>query len=93
MENNFKYRVGDILTVSQKTGEGKGAKVIAFKGQLIKVRGSNENKMITLRQELGGVEVERIFPVNNPTITDIELTAKPKKKVRRARLMTVSTKK
>lgn len=93
MEENFDFRVGDIITVSQKVNEGKRERVVGFKGQLIKVRGRAGNKMITLRQTLGGVDVERIFSVANPTIAKIELVAKPKKKVRRARLLTVSPKK
>lgn len=93
MEENFDFRVGDIITVSQKINEGKRERVIGFKGQLIKVRGRGGNRMITLRQTLGGVEVERIFSIDNPTISSIELVAKPKRKVRRARLLTVSPKK
>jgi large subunit ribosomal protein L19 len=89
----FEFRVGDTITVSQKINEGKRERVIGFKGQLIKVRGRAGNRMITVRQTMGGVEVERIFSVDNPTISSIELVAKPKKTVRRARLMTVSPKK
>ncbi len=95
MENlqEFPFRVGDTISVSQKVNEGKRERVIAFKGQLIKVKGAGENKMFVVRQELGGVEVDRIFPLSSPTISKIELVAKPKKKVRRARLLTVSPKK
>lgn len=93
MDEKFNFRVGDILSVSQKVNEGKRERVVAFKGQLIKVRGRGDNRMFTLRQNLGGVEVERIYSVVSPTISAIELVAKPKKRVRRARLMTVSTKK
>jgi ribosomal protein L19 len=80
-------RVGDIIQVSQKVQEAKRERVIAFKGKLIKSRGKDENRMITVRNFIDGVYVDRIYPVNLPTITEIKLIEKPKKVVRKAKLL------
>ncbi len=86
------YRVGDIIQVSQKIEEAKRSRVVTFKGKLIKSRGKDENRMITVRQLIDGVYVDRIFPVNLPTITDITLVEKPKKVTRKAKLLKLPTK-
>lgn len=92
MENNFNFRVGDIIKVTQKISEGKRDRLVSFKGQLIKTRGKNENLMVTVRSEIDGVFVDRIFPVISPTISGIDLVEKPKKVVRRAKLLKLPTK-
>lgn len=80
-------RVGDIIQVSQKVQEAKRERIVAFKGKLIKSRGKDENRMITVRNFVDGVYVDRIYPVNLPTITEIKLIEKPKKVVRKAKLL------
>ena len=80
-------RVGDLIQVSQKVQEAKRERVVAFKGTLIKSRGKDENRMITVRQLIDGVQVDRIYPINLPTITEIKLIEKPKKKTRKAQLL------
>jgi large subunit ribosomal protein L19 len=85
-------RVGDTVAVSQKIQEAKRERVVTFKGRLLRSRGKGENQMITVRNMIDGVSVDRIFPVNLPTITAITLVEKPKKLVRRARLMSIPKK-
>jgi ribosomal protein L19 len=85
-------RVGDIIQVSQKVQEAKRERVVAFKGKLIKSRGKDENRMITVRNFVDGVYVDRIYPVNLPTITEIKLIEKPKKTVRKAKLLKIPKK-
>ena len=85
-------RVGDTIAVSQKIQEAKRERVVTFKGKLMRSRGKGENQMITVRNVLDGVSVDRIFPVNLPTLTAITLVEKPKKLVRRARLMSIPKK-
>lgn len=92
MDRTFDFRVGDVIKVTQKISEGKKDRLVAFKGQLIKKRGKDENMMFTVRQELDGVFVDRIFPLANPTISSIDLVEKPKKTVRRAKLLKYPTK-
>ncbi|HRN96699.1 MAG TPA: 50S ribosomal protein L19 [Candidatus Levybacteria bacterium] len=85
-------RVGDTIQVSQKVQEAKRERIVAFKGKLIKSRGKDENRMITVRNFVDGVYVDRIYPVNLPTITEIKLIEKPKKVVRKAKLLKLPTK-
>lgn len=92
MDKTFDFRVGDIIKVTQKVNEGKKDRLVTFRGQLIKTRGKDENMMFTVRQELDGVFVDRIYPLANPSITDIALVEKPKKTVRRAKLLKYPTK-
>lgn len=86
------FRVGDTIAVSQKIQEAKRERVVTFKGKLIKSRGKDENRMITVRSFIDGVYVDRIYPINLPTITEIKLVEKPKKIVRKAKLLKLPTK-
>lgn len=70
----------NIVKVSQKINDGKRERVISFTGEVIKSRGISENKMITVRQSLDGVEVDRIIPVIHPSIVNIEVLQKSAKK-------------
>lgn len=65
------YKKGDMVKVSQKIVEGKKERVVPFQGQIINIRGIGDNKAITVKQEIDGVDVERIFPIMSPTITSI----------------------
>jgi len=56
-----------------------------FEGMIIaKKHGKEKGGTITVRKISDGVEVEKIFPLNLPTITKIEI--KKKAKVKRAKL-------
>lgn len=67
---NFKR--GKNVKVFQKITEGKRERVISFEGKIIKSRGSNNSRMITVRQYIDGVDVDRIFPLNAPAIIKVE---------------------
>lgn len=88
MENTNQLKEGKLVMVSQKVIEGKKERVINFQGRIMKVRGINENKTITVRQTLDGVEVERIFPLLSPTITKIALVEETKSKEKKATKIT-----
>lgn len=70
----------NIVKVSQKIKEGKRERVISFTGEVIKSRGIGDNKMITVRQNLDGVDVDRILPVVHPSLVKIEVLQKKAKK-------------
>lgn len=57
----------------QKMSEGKRERNVPFTGVLLKVRGAGANRTITVRQNLEGVDVDKIFPTALPTITKIEV--------------------
>ena len=65
--------------------EGKNEKTQTFEGIVIaKKHGKGISATITVRKEISGVGVERIFPLHLPTIEKIEVLRRGK--VRRAKL-------
>ena len=85
-------RVGDTIQVTQKVQEAKRERLVAFKGKLIKVRGKDENRMITVRNLVDGVFVDKIYPLSLPTLVEVKLVEKPKKLVRKAKLLALPKK-
>ncbi len=90
MANQMKYKdqaisSGDIVRVHQRILEGDKERAQVFEGMIIAIKGSGENLMFTIRKiSSGGIGVERIYALNSPWITKIEL--KKKGHVRRAKL-------
>ncbi len=82
-----KFGVGDTVRVLQKIKEGDKERTQAFEGMVIGIKGREENKSFTVRrigaQQIG---VERIFPLEVPTIEKVEVVRKGTKGVRRAKL-------
>jgi len=70
----------NIVKVSQKIKEGKRERVISFTGEVMKSRGIGDNKMITVRQSIDGVDVDRILPVVHPSLVKIEVLQKKAKR-------------
>lgn len=75
---------GDHVNISYKIIEGDKERIQNFKGDVIKLTGSGLTKTICIRKISNGVGVERIFPINSPSIVEINLLKKGK--VRRAKL-------
>lgn len=82
-ESIVDLRRGMSVKVFQKVVEGKKERVIAYQGKIIKSRGNENNKMLTVRQFVDGVDVDRIIPVNAPSIVKIENIVAKKKKTRK----------
>lgn len=83
MEINF--RPGDTVRVHQKIKEGEGVKTQIFEGIVLGIRGRGENKSFTVRKiAVGGIGVERIWPLNSPSIEKVVVIRKGH--VRRAKL-------
>lgn len=70
----------NVVKVSQKIKEGKRERVISFTGEVIKSRGIGDNKMITIRQNIDGVDVDRIMPIMHPSLVEIEILQKKAKR-------------
>jgi len=64
--------------------EGEKVRTQFFRGVVIQRRGAGLSETFTIRKMSGTVGVERIFPVNLPSIQKIEINKKGK--VRRARI-------
>ena len=78
-------RPGDTIRVHQKIKEGDKDRIQIFEGLVIgKKHGKGINSNITVRKVVDGVGVEKIFPVNSPSIEKIEILRSGK--VRRSKL-------
>ena len=78
------FRVGDTVKVNYKIIEGKRERIQAFEGIVIERKGGSVSETFTVRKKSYGIGVERVFPVNAPTIDSIEVVKKGM--VRRAKL-------
>lgn len=78
------FKAGDRVTVFYKIKEGNKERIQQFQGDVIQRRNSGVAETFTVRKISNGVGVERIFPVNSPSIDKIEVNRRGK--VRRARI-------
>tara|TARA_A100001011_G_C14008647_1_gene714573 strand:+ start:362 stop:712 length:351 start_codon:yes stop_codon:yes gene_type:complete len=78
------FKAGDTITVYYKIKEGEKERIQFFKGDVIQRKGSGTTETFTIRKISNGVGVERIFPINSPSIDKIEVNKEGK--VRRARI-------
>ena len=83
MELNF--HSGDTIRVYQKIQEGEKVRSQIFEGVVLGIRGRGENKSFMVRKiAVGGIGVERIWPVGSPLIEKV--VVKKKGKIGRAKL-------
>ena len=78
------FSSGDTITVYYEIREGDKVRTQFFKGVVIQIKGQGLSKSFTIRKMSGTIGVERIFPLNLPTIQKIEINKKGK--VRRSRI-------
>jgi large subunit ribosomal protein L19 len=78
------FRAGDTVRVHVKIKEGDKERIQIFEGVVLQRRGGGHGETFTVRKISSGVGVERIFPVQSPNVTKIEI--KSRGHVRRARL-------
>ena len=75
---------GDTITVYYEIKEGSKTRTQFFKGVVLQRRGSGSTETFTIRKMSGSTGVERIFPINSPSLQKIEVNKRGK--VRRARI-------
>ena len=78
------FKAGDTVTAYYEIREGEKVRTQFFKGVVIQIKGQGLNKTFTIRKMSGTIGVERIIPLNMPTLQKIEINKKGK--VRRSRI-------
>ena len=78
------FKAGDTITVFYKIIEGNKEREQQFQGIVLQRKGAGLTETFTIRKMSGGVGVERIFPLNSPKISRIDVNKRGK--VRRARI-------
>jgi large subunit ribosomal protein L19 len=78
------FRPGDTVRVHVKIREGEKERIQIFEGVVIRRRGGGHSATFTVRKVSYGVGVERIFPVESPSVSKIEI--RQRGHVRRSRL-------
>ena len=78
------FKSGDTITIFYEIREGEKVRTQFFKGVVIQIKGTGLTKTFTIRKMSGTIGIERIFPINLPTIQKIEVNKRGK--VRRSRI-------
>lgn len=79
-------RIGDTVRIHNKVVEGERVRVQVFEGVLIRLRGRGENQTFTVRRiGVGGIGVEKTWPLDSRHLVKIEVKKKASK-VRRSKL-------
>ena len=83
------FSSGDTITVYYEIREGDKTRTQFFKGVVLQRRGSGSTETFTIRKMSGSIGVERIFPINSPSIQKIEVNKKGKVvKVNKSKIVT-----
>ena len=78
------FAPGDTLRVNVKIKEGDRERIQGFEGLCIARAGAGVNENFTVRKLSFGEGVERVFPLNSPSVDSLEVRRRGK--VRRAKL-------
>ena len=78
------FATGDTVKVHVKVKEGDKERIQIFQGLVISRKGGGARQMFTVRKISGGIGVERMFPLNSPSIDRIKVERHGR--VRRAKL-------
>jgi large subunit ribosomal protein L19 len=78
------FRTGDTVRVHVKVREGEKERIQVFEGVVIRRRKGGHSATFTVRKVSYGVGVERVFPIESPAVTKLEI--KQRGHVRRSRI-------
>ncbi len=84
-------RVGDTIKAHLRIKDGDKERTQIFEGIVIAKKGKHNNKSLTIRKISFGIGVEKIIPLNTPTLQKIEVI-KRAKKVRKSKLYNIRKK-
>ncbi|NGX31991.1 MAG: 50S ribosomal protein L19 [Candidatus Anoxychlamydiales bacterium] len=83
-KNKINFNIGDTIKVHTKIIEGEKERIQVFTGIVIAIKGAGISRTFTVYRCAYGCSMERVFLINSPRITRIEIDRKGK--VRRAKL-------
>ncbi len=90
---DMEFGVGDRVRVVQKITDGDKTREASFEGMVIGIKGRDPGKTFVVRRVgEAGVGIERIFPLNLPTIEKIVVVKRGIEGVKRAKLYYTRTK-
>ena len=78
------FRSGDTVRVLYRVSEGTKERLQAYEGVCIARKHGGMDETFTVRKMSGGIGVERIFPLQAPTVAGVEVVRRGR--VRRAKL-------
>ena len=67
------FKAGDTIRLSIRITENGKSRIQIFQGVVISRRGHGVSETFIIRKESAGVGVERVFPVNSPSIAGVEV--------------------
>jgi large subunit ribosomal protein L19 len=84
IRRKIEFRAGDNVRVHVRIKEGDKERIQIFEGVVIALQRGGNRAAFTVRKVSYGVGVERVFPLQSPSIENIEVVTSGK--VRRAKL-------
>lgn len=73
----IRYETGMEVEVHQIIRDGDKERTAKYKGMIIAMRGSSLlDRVLTIRSDVDGIGIERLIPVNSPTIVKIDVLRK-----------------
>lgn len=91
--NESEFGVGDRVKVTQSIKEGEKKRTQTFEGIVIKIKGRDKEKTFTVRRiGVNQIGIEKIFPINSPTLERVVVSRKGSYGVKRAKLYYIRNK-
>lgn len=87
------FGIGDLVRVHQRIPDGDKTRESIFEGMVIKIKGRNPSKTFTVRRVgEAKIGIEKIFPIDLPSLEKVVVVKRGVEGVRRAKLYFTRTK-